>query len=127
MTEDERAIRALADRWLTATKSGDAGTVLSLMADDAVFMTPGAAPFGKDAFAAALRGMEGARFEGQSEILEIEVLGDRAWLRTRLEVTMTPPGGAPVRRAGHTLSILRKAPDGRWLIARDANLLAKEG
>ena len=45
---------------------------------------------------------------------------------TRLTVVMTPPNGAPsVRRAGHTLSILRKQ-NGRWVIARDANLLAPE-
>jgi len=37
---------------------------------------------------------------------------------------MTPPNGTePVRRAGHTLTILKKQ-DGRWVIARDANLLA---
>ena len=37
---------------------------------------------------------------------------------------MTPPNGAQsVKRAGHTLSILKKQ-NGRWVIARDANLLA---
>ncbi len=29
-----------------------------------------------------------------------------------------------MRRAGHTLSIFRKLADGRWVLARDANLLA---
>ncbi len=38
---------------------------------------------------------------------------------------MTPPGGEAVRRKGWVLSILRKGGDGRWRIARDANLLAK--
>jgi hypothetical protein len=28
-----------------------------------------------------------------------------------------------LKRSGHTLSILRKQPDGRWLLARDANLM----
>jgi len=28
-----------------------------------------------------------------------------------------------MRRAGYTLTILRKGPDGRWRLARDANLL----
>jgi len=41
---------------------------------------------------------------------------------TRLSVEMTPPGGAPMKRAGHTLSVLRKT-GGRWQLARDANLL----
>ena len=33
---------------------------------------------------------------------------------------MTPPGGEPQRRAGDTLTILQKKPDGRWRLARDA-------
>ena len=40
---------------------------------------------------------------------------------------MTPPGGKPMRRAGYTLTILRKEADGRWLLARDANLLTPQG
>jgi ketosteroid isomerase-like protein len=38
---------------------------------------------------------------------------------------MTPPGGPPVRRAGYTLTILRKEADGRWVLVRDANLVSK--
>jgi ketosteroid isomerase-like protein len=53
------------------------------------------------------------------------VLGDWAYLRNYLTVSVTPPGGAPVRRAGYTLSILRKEASGKWVLARDANLLAK--
>jgi ketosteroid isomerase-like protein len=52
------------------------------------------------------------------------VLGDWAWLRNYLTVTVTPPGGEPMRRAGYALTILRKQ-NGKWLLARDANLPAK--
>jgi ketosteroid isomerase-like protein len=39
-------------------------------------------------------------------------------------VVITPAGGAtPTKRAGNTLSILRRQADG-WVIARDANMLA---
>jgi uncharacterized protein (TIGR02246 family) len=127
MTEDERAIRALIDNWMAATRSGDVATVLSLMTDDVLFMVPGAEPFGKEAFAAASRGMSGAKIDGESEIVELQVLGDWAWLRTRLKVAMTPPGGTePVRRSGYTLTILRKDADGKWRLARDANLLTED-
>ena len=61
--------------------------------------------------------------EGTSDIREIKVLGDWAYLRNYITMTMTPPGGDPVRRAGYTLTILRREPDGKWLLARDANLL----
>jgi uncharacterized protein (TIGR02246 family) len=125
-SDDERAIRDLAETWITATKAGDSETVMTLMADDVIFMVPGQKPFGKEAFASASKGMQGVQFEGKNDILEVRVLGDWAYMRTHLEVTMTPPGSEPMRRSGHTLSILRKEPDGRWVIARDANMLAKE-
>lgn len=84
-------------------------------------------PFGKEAFAASFKGLKGVRFEMSSDIKEIKVLADWAYLRNYLEVTMTPrDGGASVRRSGYTLTILRKESDGRWLLARDANLLAPQ-
>jgi uncharacterized protein (TIGR02246 family) len=123
MTADERTIRDLVATWLKASQAGDVETVLDLMTDDVVFMVPGREPFGKEAFAAAAQGMQEMRLEGTSDIRELQVLGDWAYLRNHLQVTMTPPGGKPVRRAGYTLTILCRQPDGRWLLARDANLL----
>jgi uncharacterized protein (TIGR02246 family) len=96
------------------------------MADDVVFMVPGREPFGKQAFADASRATSGVRIEPVSDIQEIRVLGDWAWMRNRLRVTMTPPGGTPVVRSGYTLTILRKESGGRWVVARDANLLTVE-
>jgi uncharacterized protein (TIGR02246 family) len=126
MTDDERAIRQLVSTWMAASQAGDTETVLSLMADDVVFMVAGEAPFGKEKFAAAARGMQNVRMEGTSDIRELTVLGDWAYLRNHLVVTMTPPGGQPVRRAGYTLTILRKTPAGQWLLARDANLMTTQ-
>jgi uncharacterized protein (TIGR02246 family) len=123
MSPDERAIRELVDTWMKASRVGDTETVLSLMSHDVVFMVPGREPFGKQTFAANSRSMDGVRLEGTADIRELKVLGDWAWLRNFLEITITPPGGAPVRRSGFTLTILRKEPDGRWVLARDANLV----
>jgi uncharacterized protein (TIGR02246 family) len=125
MTDDERAIRGLVATWMAASQAGDVDTVLGLMADDVVFMVPGREPFGKAEFAASAQAMKGVRFEGASDIHEIKVLGDWAYLRNYLSVTVTPPGGEPMRRAGYTLTILRKGPNGKWLLARDANLVTK--
>ncbi|MEA2992241.1 MAG: hypothetical protein QOD40_1161 [Alphaproteobacteria bacterium] len=127
MSPDERAIRDLVDTWMAASRAGDTQSVLSLMTDDVVFMVPGREPFGKAAFAAMSQGMQGMRMEGTSDIREIEVLGDWAYLRNYITVTLTPPDGAAVRRAGYTLTIFRKQPDGRWLLARDANLVMAQG
>jgi uncharacterized protein (TIGR02246 family) len=125
-TSDEQQIRDLIATWMVATKAGDLATVLSLMTEDVVFLVPGAPPFGKQKFAEAMKPSAsgtGPQFDGRSEIQEIRVLGDWAFTWTRLSVDVTPPGGGPVqRRAGHTLSVLQKV-DGRWLLARDANML----
>jgi uncharacterized protein (TIGR02246 family) len=126
MSNDEQAIRDLVDKWLSATRAGDFDTVLNLMADDVVFMVPGQEPFGKQAFAASAQAMKGLYIDGISEIQELKVLGDWAWIRNRLRVTITPPNAQKMVRSGYTLTILRKEQDGRWLLARDANLVIAE-
>jgi uncharacterized protein (TIGR02246 family) len=125
MTDDERAIRELVATWMTASQAGDIDTVLGLMTDDVVFMVPGREPFGKEVFAATSRDMTGVHMAGSSDIRELVVLGNIAYLRNHIDMTMTPPAGASMRRAGYTLTILRKGQDGRWRLARDANLLSK--
>jgi uncharacterized protein (TIGR02246 family) len=121
-SDDEAAIRTLVETWMGASKAGDVATVLDLMTDDVVFMVPGREPFGKQAFLAASDAMKNMRIDGNAEIRELKVLGDWAYMRTHLEMTITPERGAPVKRSGWTLAILRKE-DGRWRLARDANLL----
>jgi uncharacterized protein (TIGR02246 family) len=125
MHDDERAIRDLVATWMAASQAGDVAAVLGLMADDVLFIVPGREPFGKEAFAAASQSVTPVRFEGSYDIREIKLLGDWAYLRNYLTMTMTPPGGEPVRRAGHTLSVLRKEPSGKWVLVRDANLVMK--
>src|SRR5258705_13954673 len=126
MQKDEQAIRALVDAWMEASKKGDLPTVLKLMADDVVFMVPGREPFGKDAFAGSFKEMKNLRLDATSEIREIKILGDWAWMRNHLKVSVTPPNGKEILRAGYTLTILRKERDEKWVIYRDANLLTAE-
>ena len=125
MNTDEFEIRNLVATWLTASKAGDVDTVLGLMTDDVVFLVPGRAPMDKREFAALSRVLPGTtppQIDGRSEIQEIVVSGDIAFMWTKLSMVMTPPGGQPIERAGHTLTVLKRV-DGRWLLARDANLL----
>ncbi len=128
MTEDEQAIRNVVATWMSASKAGDVDAVLELMTDDVVFLVAGQPPMsGKTAYAAAAepqRQPGGPKVDGRSEIQEIKVLGDWAFMWTRLTVHVQVPGQpAPMIRAGHTLTILQKQ-NGRWLLARDANMLA---
>jgi uncharacterized protein (TIGR02246 family) len=128
MTEDEGAIRELVATWMAATRTGDLDTVLGLMTEDVVFMVPGREPFGKEAFAAQSRGMAGARLEGTSDIRELRILGDWAFMRNHIAISADAAGREePQRRAGYTLTILRKEADGRSALARDANLVTEAG
>jgi uncharacterized protein (TIGR02246 family) len=123
---DEQAIRDLVATWLSASKAGQTDKVLSLMAEDVVFLTPGNPPMrGRDAFAASQSSALGQfELDATGDIQEIKVLGEWAYIWTNLTVVMTPKkGGAPIKRAGNTLSILQKQ-NGAWVIARDANMLA---
>jgi uncharacterized protein (TIGR02246 family) len=124
MENDEQAIRQLVTTWLDASRAGDTEKVLSLMADDVVFLVTGQPPMrGKAAFAASQIALKAAKIDATSEIQEIKVMGDWAYMWTTLSVVITlPNGGAPTRRAGNTLSILRREAN-NWLIARDANML----
>jgi len=124
VTDDEQAIRDLVDRWMEASRRGDTATVLDLMADDVLFMTPSREPFGKEAFRQTSEAMSDVRMEGRAEIQEIEVQGDWAWIRNHLDLTITRAEGEPLRRSGYTLTILRKESGGRWRLFRDANLVS---
>jgi len=124
MSEDEQAIRDLVDTWMDASRRGDTATVLDLMTDDVLFMTASREPFGKEAFRQTSEAMRDVRMEGRADIQEIEVIGDWAWIRNRLDLTITPAEGEPLRRSGYTLTILRKGSDGRWRLFRDANLVS---
>ena len=123
MDDDERAIRDLVEAWMEASRRGDVATVLGLMTHDVLFMTPGREPFGKVAFRESSETMRGVRIDCRSDIQELRVLGDWAWLRNHLEIRTTPPDSQPVSRSGYTLTILRKGDDGKWRLYRDANLV----
>jgi uncharacterized protein (TIGR02246 family) len=127
MTTDEQAIRELVETWMAASRSGNVAAILNLMTDDAVFMTAGQEPFGKAAFAAASEDLGDVAMEGTNEIVELKLLGDWAFIRNRIDIIVTPSGGASMRRSGYTLTLLRKEADGQWRLARDANLMVTEG
>ncbi|RYD19533.1 MAG: SgcJ/EcaC family oxidoreductase [Verrucomicrobiaceae bacterium] len=128
MSEDEEEIRDLPVKWMAATRSGDIDALMDLMTEDALFLTPGNAPMVRELFRKIASGQSGEgmpEFAAESEVQEVKVLGDHAFMWTKLRVTVTPREGEPVARSGHTLTILRKE-NGKWRLARDANLLVTE-
>src|SRR6266849_2127644 len=110
MNRDEKEIRDLIDRWHLAT-------ILTLMADDALFLRGGQQPMTKADFAKNFRAMP-ADIQSTHEIKEIYVSGDLAYCYSHISVTM---GGK--KREGPTFTVFRKV-SGKWVLSRDANMLA---
>jgi uncharacterized protein (TIGR02246 family) len=127
VSEDERAIRDVIATWARATRAGDTPTVLSLMAEDVVFLGPGRpAMTGRAAFAEASRGQQGPgapSIDATIDVREVQVDGRLAYAWSELKVSVTPPARPTQRLAGPVLTIFRKEQDGRWRLARDANML----
>ena len=126
MTDDVRQIRELVDSWIAASKAHDLPALMDMMTDDVVFMTPGRPPFGKVEFAADSERMKGAAIDARADVQEIEVFGPRAYVRNHIQAVLTFPGQAPRHMSGYAMTVLRKDADGRWRIARDANLVVPE-
>ena len=126
MTDDAGQIRELIDSWIAASNAGDVFALMDMMTDDVIFMTPGRPPFGKAQFAADSERVKGAAIDAHAEVQEIDVFGPRAYIRNHVRVELSVPGQPARRMSGYAMSVLRKEADGRWRIARDANLVMPE-
>ncbi|MFO0928293.1 MAG: SgcJ/EcaC family oxidoreductase [Gemmataceae bacterium] len=126
MGPDERTIRELHSTWIRAVNAGDLARLLSLMADDAMFLTPGQQPVGREAFAPGFSAAhQQARVHCVSELEDVVVVGEVAYTWARDALSVTPrAGGDAMQLAGHRLTVYRKQLDGRWLLARDAHTLS---
>jgi uncharacterized protein (TIGR02246 family) len=126
MEPDERAIREVHSTWIDAVNAGDLARLLALMADDVVFLNPGQAPSGRDGFSGNFSAAhQQVRIRCSSELEEVAVAGDVAYTRSRDALSVTPrAGGDATQLAGHRITVYRKQPDGRWLLARDAHTLS---
>src|SRR5260370_17747618 len=94
MASDEREIRTVHSIWIDAVNAGDLARLLTLIAEDVVFLTPGQAPFGREGFSsnfmAAHRQM---RICCTSELEEVVVVGEVAYTRSRTSLSVTPRAG----------------------------------
>jgi uncharacterized protein (TIGR02246 family) len=147
MKSDEQAIRELHSTWIAAVNAGDLVRLLSLMADDVVFLNPGRAPFGRDGFSPGFSAAHKRSWINCiSELQDVVVVGEVAYTWSRDSLSVTPRGTSTdsgqaastgseqagpnvmqpeaMQLAGHRITIYRKQPDGRWLLARDAHTLS---
>ena len=126
MESDEQQIRRLVEEWHGHTAQGELDAILGLMTEDAVFLGCGLPPMSKSEFAAGFRAWAGkTRIESKFDIKDIHASGDIAYAWSYISIVMTATEtGRSTAREGHVLSVFRKSSSGRWLLARDANLMA---
>jgi uncharacterized protein (TIGR02246 family) len=126
MGPDEQAIREVHSTWMDAVNAADLARLLTMMTDDVVLLNPGGEPIGREGFAAKFSGAhEQMRIHCTSELEEIVIVGEVAYTRCRDALSVSPrDGGDAVKLAGYRLTVYRKSPEGRWLLARDAHTLS---
>lgn len=123
---ESHPIHKLMTTWHEASRNGDLPTILSLMADDVVFLIADHPPMTRQNF---IDSFSAIREQIQMQVVEwhvdeLEESGNLAYCRSYLHLAISPnAGGRPVERKGPILSIFRKKADGNWVLARDANFL----
>lgn len=123
---DERAIREVHSTWIDAVNAGDLVRLLTLVADDVVFLTPGQVPFGREGFSSNfMAAHQQLRICCTSELEEVIIAGEVAYTRSRDALSVTPRAdGKAAQLTGYRMTVYRKQPDGRWLLSRDVHTLS---
>ena len=124
VNQDEKTVRKWFEDWMTATKEGDLELAKSLIADDAIFLVPGAGQMDKQSFAEAATASDpNTEFQLDCEIQEVRIHGDKAWLLSTISLEMTDKQtDSKTQMKGDGLSILERHGEG-WVVVRDANTM----
>ena len=123
-TGDDCAIRKVFESWYRAMETGDVTGLISLVTRDVIVKPPGSTPIeGEEALKQALSAFLQTHTEaGDYEIEEVGISGRLAFARISESATIQPKSGAEtVGVCGMHLTILRREPDGQWLIARNVS------
>jgi len=125
MSADMKAINALHQQDMEASKKWDVDTLASLWTDDIVTLSQGEPPLiGKDANRnSILRLREASRDLQVADYIlsfnEVKIAGDWAFEWGTYSGTVKPvDGGEAVRTTGKVMRVLKKDPDGSWKVAR---------
>ena len=124
LDQDEETVRRWFEDWMRATKEGDLALAKSLIADDAIFLVPGAGQMDKQSFAEAATATDpNTDFHLDCEIQEVRIFGDNAWLLFTISLEMTDKRtDSKTQMKGDGLSILERHGEG-WVVVRDANTM----
>jgi uncharacterized protein (TIGR02246 family) len=115
-TTPAEAIELFAERM----SNGDVDGAMALYDPEAVFAPePGAQIKGRDGIRAALEGFASLRPTMTGEIAQVLEAGDTALVTNRWALRGTRPDGEPVEMSGTSADVVRRHPDGRWLVLVD--------
>jgi ketosteroid isomerase-like protein len=110
------AVRQLID----AINRADPQTALALYEPGAsLVVQPGAVATGTAALREALAGFTALQPTLTTETSAVFESGDLALYLGRWSLSGTDPGGNPVQMGGRSTDVLRRQPDGNWLIVLD--------
>jgi len=123
MASDEREIRTVHSIWIDAVNAGDLARLLTLVAEDVVFLTPSQAPFGREGFSSNFTAAhKQMRICCTSELEEVVIVGEVTYTRSRDALSVIPrASGKAAQLAGLRMTVYRKQRDGRWLLSRDVH------
>lgn len=117
--QDRAAIDAMTEAWLLAARSSDWEAAAATYADDAVLLPPNEpAVQGRAAIKAWFEAFPPIGHL-DIQVVEVEGIGDLAYVRGTYQMTIAVPDMEPLTDTGKFLDIRRRQPDGRWLYVQD--------
>jgi uncharacterized protein (TIGR02246 family) len=112
----EELMGAFADR----LNAGDLDGLVALYEPEAVFEAqPGVLARDHAAIRAALEQLLALRPTITADVAQVLTSGDIALVVNEWSLTGTAPGGGEVRQGGRSADVVRRQPDGRWLVVVD--------
>jgi len=100
--------------------AGDLNLAVAAYENDAILMAqPGVTARGTSQIREALSGFIAMKAQLRSEAQQVIENQDVALYIGRWSLNGTDPSGKPVSMGGESTDVLRRQPDGRWLIALD--------
>ena len=105
---------------MAAINKGDMDAAMGLYELDAVIVAqPGNIARGRDTVRTALAGFIALKPALKSEAHQVVEAGNLALFCSKWSLVGTAPDGKRVEMSGMSADVLRRQPDGRWLVAID--------